>query len=287
MAKKSTTLPVTRKARFPGGIEVQWVNITPKIAQGWLKKKNVPVNGKEADKISREILAGRAGITGKNPIVFYNDGTLAFGQDDLMGIVKSKTAKSMLVICGINRRLNEIDCLTPWEYFKRNGVAYSIEMVAVTKRVLARRELGGGVISRLGRVKKFSNTELWEEYYSNQTVYDDCVRYAYSVYNRSSKILKVSAIASFCVYAKTDLGWSQADIESAIDEMITALTTGAVTVRSRDLMTRISTDESLRSRVMTSQYRDGYFVEFCVKYRSGIDTPLTYTPATHGGLKLI
>ena len=288
MAKKTATTSgaTVRKATLTGGLQVGWETITPRIANAMLKNRLLKVNSKESDKISREFLAGRGAFNGKNAVVFFDDGTLASGQDELLGLVKSRRNKNLFVIRGISRRQTEIDCMSPMEMLNRNGVSYSAAMVAAIKRVLVKKELQGGVIARLGRVKRFSNTELWEEYIANKAVYDTSVRFAYNVYYKSNHCLKPAWVTAYCVYAITELGVTQAYLDTVFDEAINAMTTHLPS-RADSLMQKFGDDLRHRQALLTQQEQDGFFTEFWNKCRSGIDTPLTYSPTTHSGLRMI
>ncbi len=290
MAKKATisTSPVVRNATFPGGVTKELRRITPAQAQAWLRLTTKPVDLVSAEKFKREILAHRLKNTGRNDIVFYDDGKLAFGQNELKGIVLANVPHTMFITRGINRATAEIDCMRADAYFSRvMGVQYSTSIVAAVRRVLVDRTTGGTVITtRPSRIIQLSNTEIRNEYVGNQSMYDAAVVFALNVYSRSGRLLKVSETAAHYVFAMTDLGCSAADINAFYDTLINSLTTGTP-IPSNDFMRRIQADALLRAQLMSIIYRNGYFTECWNKWRTGVNTALSYTPATHPGLSKV
>lgn len=293
MAKKSTTTTptsspaVVTSATFRSGVREER-RVTPTQASNWLQLATKPIDIIAARKIAREILAGRHEPTGRNDIVFYDDGMLAYGQNELRGIVEAGVSHRVFITRGINRRRVEIDCVNPTMYFGRvRGVRYASAVVSAVRSVLFNRAVGGAVVTtRPSRIMQFSTTELWEEYINNRVLYDNAVTFAWRAYSRSGHALRISHTAAHYVFAVTELGCTPTTLNAFYDDLINSILAGTP-LPCNDFMSRITADDRLRSQLMSDIFKKGYFTECWNNWRSGINAALTYTPSTHPGLRMV
>lgn len=176
-------LPIPMRPRPEPGVTVHVVNVTPAIAEGWLRRNVHNRNQRPAlvNLYCRDMTEGRWQLTGEG-IKFAANGTLLDGQHRLAAVVKSGVTVRMVVIENLPPEAQDVMDTgarrTPADALGLNGYANAKNLAATARLV---RAWGEGLLRDPGHSTnnswaKYTNSEIHEFITQNPDLEDAVVR---------------------------------------------------------------------------------------------------------------
>lgn len=248
--------------------------ITPDMAREYLKANsmNRPLNDKTVNLYAQEMRAGNWKLNGE-AICFGKNGALLNGQHRLSAIVKSGKEIQTMVVRGCDenafitydsgrlRRSSDV--------FAIEGINnYSYVSCIVTK-VLALKQ-NATIISQTkdkGRSlpKKYTKTEIMEEYYTSPGLYQETYSFIRSLYGKFKimRVVEATAIYIFLVKCK---GYAEKHVQKFFESLFLGEDIGnetIITYREKIIRDRLS------SAVMTSEMKQQLLIKAWNYYVTG------------------
>lgn len=233
--------------------------ITPDMAREYLKfnSMNRPLNDKTVNFYAQEMRAGNWKLNGE-AICFGKNGALLNGQHRLSAIVKSGKEIQTMVIRGCDEsafvtydsgRLRQGS-----DVFAIEGINNYSYVSCIATKVLALKQ-NATIISqsREGRSlpKKYSKTEILEEYYTSPGLYQEFYSFMRSLHNKF-KIMRVIEAAAIGVFLIKCKGYTEKRVQRFFESLFLGENIGnetIITYREKIIRDRLS------SSVMTSEMK--------------------------------
>lgn len=286
------------KIKF-NGITIEVKTVTPEMAADILTNHNL--NNRNVSKSHVKVLLQNmktnAWRFNGDSIRFDENGNLIDGQHRLNALKEYGQPLPMLLISGFDEQTirtidQEIKPRNLGDLFKMNGVANSNAVAGVINRYFAMRMASSFLNSERsghsgisGQTFKNSGTieDKYNEYFSQQTFYDDTVAYALSCY-RKTRMLRPSEIGGVYTFLYFVKHHSDDEIRGFFNRLCFTETDINVINLLRDLFVR----DFASKNPMTSANKSAYLTKAWNYYIKGKDVKvLSYNKNTEGTIEFI